>query len=98
MPPLFRSNVTITLTPDAVNHMLQMLEDNVPLPPDLHDLHQYIIMQAYNQDVVVHAGAHPWGLLEPTPALADDLSSTCNGAYLSDYVMLISYLLVDTKT
>jgi hypothetical protein len=76
MPPLFRSNVTITLTPDAANGMLWMLEDNVPLPPGLHDLHQYIIMQAHNQDVVVHAGVHPWSLPEPTPRQADALSST----------------------
>jgi hypothetical protein len=79
MPPLFRSSVTITLTPDAANRMLQILEDSVPLPPDLYNLHQYMIVQAHNQDVVVHAGVHPWSLPEPepTPTLAPDaLSST----------------------
>jgi len=59
MVPLFRSSWPIVLTPAGANHLLRLLEDNMPLHPELHNLHQLMIMQAYSQDEVMHE-EHPW--------------------------------------
>ena len=59
MAPPFRSNVPIVLTPTEANSLLRVLEDNMPLPPELHVIHQFMITQAHSQREVMHE-EHPW--------------------------------------
>ena len=59
MAPPFRSSWPVVLTPAGANHLLRLLEDNMPLSPELHDFYQLMITQAYSQDGVTHE-EHPW--------------------------------------
>ena len=59
MAPPFRSSWPIVLTPAGANHLLRLLEDNMPLSPELDDLYQLMVTQAYSQDGVTHE-EHPW--------------------------------------
>ncbi|KAG1739164.1 uncharacterized protein EDB91DRAFT_1248923 [Suillus paluster] len=49
MSPPFRFNMPIVLSPDAADHLLQILGDSGQLPPTLHDLYQYLTDQAHIQ-------------------------------------------------
>jgi hypothetical protein len=49
MAPPFQSNVPIVLTPTAANSLLRVLEDNMPLPPKLHAIHQFMITQTHSK-------------------------------------------------
>jgi hypothetical protein len=38
--------MTLLLTPDGVNNLLELLEDNMPLRPEMHSLYQYMSAQS----------------------------------------------------
>jgi hypothetical protein len=85
MAPPFRSNVPIVLTPTEANSLLRVLEDNMPLPPELHVIHQFMITQAHSQREVMHE-EHPWismgdncALLEPFTVMSEPNLYTHSG-------------------
>jgi hypothetical protein len=47
-------NILLRLLEDSANDLLQLLEENIPLTPALHTLHEHMITHA----------AHPWALTE----------------------------------
>lgn len=54
MFPPFRFSMPVVLSPDAADHLLQILADIGHLLPVLHDLYQHLTNQAHSQGDVTH--------------------------------------------
>src|ERR1700710_2196203 len=59
-----KGNIILRLLKDSANDLLQLLEENLPLTPALHTLHEHMIMQDYSSQGEVTHAAHPWALTE----------------------------------
>jgi hypothetical protein len=68
-------NILLRLLQDSANDLLQLLEENIPLTPALHTLHEHMIMQDYSSQGEVTHVAHLWALTESS--VYEILSALC---------------------